>query len=297
MTVIHRPLPDEANPFGNVHGGHLMRHMDAVGAIAALRHVRHRLVTAAVEHMSFVAPVKPGEIVHFHASVNAVWHSSMEVGIRAEVEDPYTGAFRHACTCYLNFVGVDDDGRPIPLPPLLPETDEDRRRMGDGLRRMALARMEHKRAGLSLSALALAMLPGEFSVCRLPAAARLPDLSRLPAGAFFSLTCTAEERSLVLRREDADALWAECSAAAPASASDAAQAPAREDGFACLGVQGPLPFSAVGILAALTTLLASARIPVFAVSTYNTDYLLMRAELLEKAAETLRSAGHSVTGT
>ncbi len=286
--MLHRPLPEEANASGNVYGGNIMRHMDAVGAIAGLRHARCRLVTAAVEYMAFHSPVKPGELMLFHGSVNAVWHTSMEVGIRTEAEHPFTGKVRHVCTCYLTFVAVDESGRPLPLPPIIPETDEDRRRMADAARRMALSRMEHKHEGTRMSDLALSVLPEEYSICQLPAAVSLPASLMLGGNDFLTVTRTGEENSLALSRAAADDLEKSLQ-------PDDKPRLRRVDGYACLKVHGPLNFNAVGILAGLTTLLASASIPLFGVSTYDTDYLLLPGDMLPKAAATLRAAGHTVT--
>lgn len=283
VIIMHWPLPEEANPTGNLYGGNIMRHMDSVGGVCAMRWARDRVVTAAIEHMSFLAPIKPGEIMIFRASVNAVWHTSMEVGIRTEAEDPLTGATRHVCTCYMTFVGVDAGGRPHALPPLIPETDEDRRRMADATRRMALSRMEHKHENAAMSALALAVLPGTFAVCRLPVDAPWPDLAALPCRAFVSIAHTDEELSLVMPEEAARNL--------AATRPDMELVP----GFCCLKLLGSDFLAAVGTLASLATVLAAAQISVFTVSTYEGCFVLLDKALLDKATDRLRKAGHVVS--
>ena len=283
MTLTHWPLPEEANPTGNLYGGNIMRHMDSVGGVCAMRWARDKVVTAAIEYMSFLSPITPGEIMLFHAAVNAVWNTSMEVGIRTEAEDPFTGERRHVCTCYMTFVGVDENGRPKALPQLLPETDEDRRRMADATRRMALSRMEHKHEGATMSALSLKIMPGSFAVCRLPADAPWPDRASLPCSEFISISHTEEELSLVMSQDAAEALAAE--------RPDLRLMP----GFTCLKLLGSDFLHAIGTLANLTTLLASVQVPVVSVSTYEGCYVLLEERLFDKAAERLRSAGHTLS--
>ena len=129
-TVMSRTiLPSDANPYGNVHGGEVMKLIDAVAGAAATRHARARVVTARIDQLSFLAPVYVGHLVTAKASVNHVGHTSMEVGVRVEAEDMLTGNVVHVASAYLVFVATDDHGRPVPLPPLLAETDEERRRM------------------------------------------------------------------------------------------------------------------------------------------------------------------------
>ena len=143
IITRHLSLPAEANAAGNMYGGHIMRHLDSVGFFSAAKHAACKLVTASATTF-FREPIKIGEILVFHASVNAVWNTSLEVGVRAEAECPYTGQRRHVCSCYLIYVGVDDEGAPSPLPPLVAETDEDRRRRTDAERRMQFSRQEKR---------------------------------------------------------------------------------------------------------------------------------------------------------
>ena len=129
-TVMARMmLPSDANPYGNVHGGEIMKLIDACAGAAATRHARGRVVTAFVDGLSFLAPVYVGHLVTAKASVNHVGRSSMEVGVRVDSEDLLTGKTAHVSSAYLVFVSTDDTGKPLPLPPLIAETDEERRRM------------------------------------------------------------------------------------------------------------------------------------------------------------------------
>jgi uncharacterized protein (TIGR00369 family) len=140
-TVMSRTmLPSDANPYGNVHGGEVMKLIDAVAGAAATRHARARVVTARIDELSFLAPVYVGHLVTAKASVNHVARTSMEVGVRVEAEDMLTGNVVHVASAYLVFVATDESGRPTPLPPLLAETDEERRRMKAAETRRSLRR-------------------------------------------------------------------------------------------------------------------------------------------------------------
>jgi acyl-CoA hydrolase len=118
----------DANSAGYVHGGTVMKLCDEVAGLAAVRHSRCRVVTAGVDRMTFQEPIHIGELVTFTASVNAAWRTSMEVGVRVTAEQPRHGGVRHTNTAYLTMVALDDDGRPVEIPPLLTsEPDEIRR--------------------------------------------------------------------------------------------------------------------------------------------------------------------------
>ena len=120
--------PQDANLAGNVHGGVVMALCDEAGALAAIRHCRSRVVTAAIDRMIFLNPVYVGHLVTFRSSVNAAWRTSMEVGVRVEAEQPREGLLRHTNTAYLTMVALDDDGRPTEVPPLEAVSDDERRR-------------------------------------------------------------------------------------------------------------------------------------------------------------------------
>ena len=118
----------DANNAGYVHGGTVMKLCDEAAGICAIKHSRRRVVTAAMDRMTFLEPVHVGELLTFKASVNAVWRTSMEVGVRVEAEEPITGEKRHTNTAYLTMVALDDDGRPVEVPPLVCETENEERR-------------------------------------------------------------------------------------------------------------------------------------------------------------------------
>ena len=142
----------DANNSGNVHGGVIMYLCDEVAGIAAVRHSGGRVVTVAMDRMTFLTPVLVGHLVTVKATVNAAWRSSMEVGVRVEAENIRTGDVTHASTAYLTMVALGEDGRPTPVPPVQAQTaDEERRAREAQLRRdnrlAERERIEADRAG------------------------------------------------------------------------------------------------------------------------------------------------------
>lgn len=127
----------DANAAGLVHGGVVMRLCDEAAGIAAIRHCGIRIVTAAVDRMTFVSPIYLAELVTFRSKVNAAWNTSMEVGVRVEAENPRSGEVRHTSTAYLTMVGLDEDGRPTPVPGLVPESQDELRRQREAELRRA----------------------------------------------------------------------------------------------------------------------------------------------------------------
>jgi acyl-CoA hydrolase len=121
-------LPNDANTLGNLLGGRIMHLVDLAGAIAAMKHCRHPVVTASVDHMDFIHPVKIGQLVRLRASVNRAFHTSMELGVKVWVEDLVTGAEKHVSSAYLTFVAIDAHGHGVGVPPVVPETEEEKRR-------------------------------------------------------------------------------------------------------------------------------------------------------------------------
>jgi acyl-CoA hydrolase len=121
-------LPNDANLFGFLLGGKVMHLVDLAGAIAALRHARTPVVTASVDHMSFLHPVRIGQLVRLVASVNRVFRTSMEVGVKVMVEDLITGEQKHTSSAYVTFVALDKEGHRTPIPPVIPETETEKRR-------------------------------------------------------------------------------------------------------------------------------------------------------------------------
>jgi acyl-CoA hydrolase len=130
-VLVHWMGPTDANAAGFVHGGVLMKLIDEVAGLAAIRHSRERVVTAAADRLTFLLPIHVGQLVTLRASVNAAWRTSVEVGVRVEAESPRTGTVQHSNSAYLTMVAVDDQGRPIAIPPLVPATAEERRREQD----------------------------------------------------------------------------------------------------------------------------------------------------------------------
>ena len=121
-------LPNDANGHGNVLGGRVMHLVDLAAAMAAMRHARRPVVTASVDSLHFLHPVHISELVILRSSVNRVFRTSMEVGVKVETENLMTGKRVHTCSAYLTFVALDQDRRATPIPPVIPETEEETRR-------------------------------------------------------------------------------------------------------------------------------------------------------------------------
>ena len=121
-------MPGHANNLGHVFGGVVMAMMDTTAAVAAIRHSRSSCVTASIDRVDFREPIHLGDLVIMKASVNHVGRTSMEIGVRVEAEDLQSGNRRHTNSCYLTFVAVDRNGRPIEVPDLKPETPDEIRR-------------------------------------------------------------------------------------------------------------------------------------------------------------------------
>lgn len=128
-------FPADANALGNLFGGRLMQFIDLVGAVAASRHARVPVVTASMDHLDFVAPVRVGELLILKASVNRVFKTSMEVGVRAMVEEVQNQRLRHVSSAYLTYVAVNRDGKGIVIPGIVAETEHQKRRYEEAGRR------------------------------------------------------------------------------------------------------------------------------------------------------------------
>lgn len=120
--------PEDANPYGNVHGGVIMKYVDTAGGAAAIRHSRTNCVTASIDRLDFHSPVFIGDLLILKASVNYVGKTSLEVGVRVEAENLRTGQVRHTASAYLTFVALDANGKPTEVPPLITETADEKRR-------------------------------------------------------------------------------------------------------------------------------------------------------------------------
>jgi acyl-CoA hydrolase len=141
-------LPNDANPLGNILGGRVMHLIDIAAAIAAHRHSNSYVVTASVDYVDFRIPIRVGELIILKSSVNRVFRTSMEVGVKVFSENVLTGERRHCSSAYVTFVALDAQGRPHPVPPLKLETAEDRRRWREaGARRRIRLAHRYKRAG------------------------------------------------------------------------------------------------------------------------------------------------------
>ncbi|CUT01758.1 Acyl-CoA hydrolase [Candidatus Kryptobacter tengchongensis] len=136
-------LPSDANPFGFLLGGRLMHWIDICAAMSAMKHAGKVVVTASVDELNFLCPIKIGEVVILKASVNRVFRTSMEVGVKVFAMNPLTGELRHANSAYLTFVAIDENGKPIPVPPIVPETEDEKRRYEEALIRRQ-QRLKHK---------------------------------------------------------------------------------------------------------------------------------------------------------
>jgi acyl-CoA hydrolase len=121
-------MPGHANNLGHVFGGVVLAMMDRTAAVTAIRHARASCVTASIDRVDFREPIHLGDLVVMKASVNYVGRTSMEIGVRVEAEDLQSGRRRHTNSCYLTFVAVDRNGRPLEVPDLKPETAEEHRR-------------------------------------------------------------------------------------------------------------------------------------------------------------------------
>jgi uncharacterized protein (TIGR00369 family) len=147
VTISQVMLPTDANVTGNVHGGVIMKLVDDAGAIVAVRHSRSNVVTVAVDSMTFVSPIYVGNLVTLTAALSYVGRTSMEVEVSVEAEDPLTGDKTHTNTAYVVYVALDQDGRPVEVPSLIVESEEERERVARGRRRQE-ARLSRQSEGI-----------------------------------------------------------------------------------------------------------------------------------------------------
>lgn len=139
ITIAQLMQPDHANNLGNVHGGWIMKLVDEAGALACMRHAQHRVVTVAVDQLTFRQPIRIGDLVTLTAEVSYVGQTSLEAEVNVEAENPITGERTHTNKAYLVYVALDENGKPVNVPPLIPENDLQRKRMEAGK-----ARQEHR---------------------------------------------------------------------------------------------------------------------------------------------------------
>lgn len=128
VTKTELVLPSQTNSLNTVFGGVIMSWIDIAGAISAQRHSRRPVVTASIDALNFIAPAYVGWVINLKASVNFVSKTSMEVGVRADAENPIKGIHHHIASAYLTFVALDDHGRPSLVAPVKPETESEKRR-------------------------------------------------------------------------------------------------------------------------------------------------------------------------
>jgi acyl-CoA hydrolase len=141
MTEI--VLPNDANVLGTLHGGKLMLWLDVAASIAASRHCNRVAVTASVDELNFLHPIRVGEVVILRASVNRTFRTSMEVGVKVFAENLLSGELKHANSAYLTFVAIDETGKPVVCPAIVPQTAEEVRRYEEALVRRQ-RRLQHK---------------------------------------------------------------------------------------------------------------------------------------------------------
>jgi acyl-CoA hydrolase len=143
--IVEIVLPNDANLLGNMLGGRVMHLIDIAGALAANRHSNSHVVTASVDYLDFRFPIRVGEWIVLKSSVNRVFNTSMEVGVKVFAENILTGERRHTSTAYVTFVALDANHQPHAVPPLILETEDERRRYREaGERRRVRLQMRHK---------------------------------------------------------------------------------------------------------------------------------------------------------
>ena len=145
VVMTELVLPNDTNALGNCMGGRVMHLIDIAAAIAARRHARTTCVTAAIDEIVFHEPVPMGSVIVLMGSVNLACRTSMEVGVRVEMESLKSGMRLHCASAYLTFVALDETGRPTPVPPVLAESEDEERRLTAAERRRKL-RLERLRA-------------------------------------------------------------------------------------------------------------------------------------------------------
>jgi len=138
VETTHLVLPGDTNPHGTAFGGRIMEWMDVAAGICAARHSEGPVVTVAVDDLHFAKPIRMGDVVLVHASVNHTWHTSMEVGVRVERELAYSAAREHCLSAHFTFVAVDAEGHPRQVAKLVPQSDDERRRFDNAIQRRAL---------------------------------------------------------------------------------------------------------------------------------------------------------------
>jgi uncharacterized protein (TIGR00369 family) len=137
ISLAQLSQPENANNLGNVHGGWIMKLVDEAGALACMRHAQRPVVTVAIDSMVFRKPVRIGDLVLITAEVTYAGHTSLEAEVRVQTENPITGERIETNTAYVVYVALGDDGHPMPVPPLVAETEEEQHKLEEGRQRQA----------------------------------------------------------------------------------------------------------------------------------------------------------------
>lgn len=135
ISIAQLMQPEHANSQGNVHGGWIMKLVDEAGALACMRHAQRRVVTVAIDSMVFRQPIRIGDLVILNAEVSYAGRTSMEAEVQVIAENPITGKQTHTNTAYLVYVALNDEGKPVPVPPLFAETENEKQRLQQAQKR------------------------------------------------------------------------------------------------------------------------------------------------------------------
>ncbi len=138
VTLAQFMQPEHANPLGNIHGGWIMKLVDECGALACMRHTRTRVVTVAIDSMTFRQPIRVGDLVTLTAEVTYTGRTSLEAEVLVEAENPLTGLKTHTNQAYLVYVALDENGQPVAIPPVVAENPEEQQRLEAAKQRQAL---------------------------------------------------------------------------------------------------------------------------------------------------------------
>jgi uncharacterized protein (TIGR00369 family) len=135
ISIAQLMQPEHANNLGNVHGGWIMKLVDEAGALACMRHAQRRVVTVAIDSMVFHSPIKIGELVLLTAEVTYTGHTSMEAEVQVQAENPITGERTRTNNAYLVYVALDDNGKPVAVPSIIPETEDEKKKLEEAKQR------------------------------------------------------------------------------------------------------------------------------------------------------------------
>ena len=146
ISIAQLMQPEHANSHGNVHGGWIMKLVDEAGALACMRHAQQKVVTVAIDQMTFQQPIRIGDLIILNAEVNYVGRTSLEAQVCVVAENPVTGEQVHTNTAYLVYVAIDENGQAVEVPALIAETDAEKERMqaGEARQQHRLAQKKHE---------------------------------------------------------------------------------------------------------------------------------------------------------